>query len=936
MTLAPGTRFGPYEILSHLGAGGMGQVYLAQDVKLRRKVALKLLSAEFADNQDRLRRFIREAETAAGLSHPNAAHIYEVSQADSINFIAMEYVEGETLRRRTVHTKLSTDEILDIAVQVASALSAAHQAGIVHRDIKPENIMLRPDGYVKVLDFGLAKLTERQPGASDTEAITMANVDTEPGKVMGTVAYMSPEQARGLAVDARSDVFSLGVVIYEMVTCHKPFQGETSTDVFVSILKTEPAPLARYSPEVPTELQRVVSKALRKDREERYQTVKDLLLDLRSLKQELEFQEKLQISLSSEVSGVAAAAAGSGQIALATARQTAAHSIDAATRTTSSAEYLISEIKSHKKAAALALAVSIIAAVGLAFGLLKLIGRNNSSVPFQAMKITRLTTTGKALWTSLSISADGKYVTYVVDDDRRQSLWVKHVATNSNVQIVPPADVDYRGVTFSRDGNYVYYANSYKNDPVGALYQVPVLGGTGRKILEGIDGPVTFSPDGKRLAFVREYLSKAERALIVANVDGTGEQKLATRKNPDYFVRRGPAWSPDGKIIACPAGSNIGSYQNLVEVQVESGSEKPISTHKFVEVGQVAWLPNGTGLLMTAADQRPNPSQLYYLSYPGGELRKVTNDLNNYYAVSLTADLNTLVAVQHDVLSRIWIAPSEDTSRAKQITSGKVDGGDGICWTPADRIVYQSTAGGSYDLWIMDADGSNQKQLTGRTGVQGSAANVARGSPSVSRDGRYIVFHGNSTGSFDIWRMDSNGDNLKQLTTDGAAFSPACSPDGQWVVYTSNSSGKDTLLKVGINGGEPLQLTDKPSPHPAISPDGKLIACYYGDERSNSPWKLALIPFEGGQPTKLLDVPATVNLDTPIKWTPDGRAVVYGDTRNGISNIWSQPVDGGPPKQLTNFNTDGILHFDWSRDGKQLACSRGNEISDIILMSNSK
>jgi Tol biopolymer transport system component len=372
-------------------------------------------------------------------------------------------------------------------------------------------------------------------------------------------------------------------------------------------------------------------------------------------------------------------------------------------------------------------------------------------------------------------------------------------------------------------------------------------------------------------------------------------------------------------------------------VQVESGSEKPISTHKFVEVGQVAWLPNGTGLLMSAADQRPNPSQIYYLSYPGGELRKVTNDLNNYYAVSLTADLNTLVAVQHDVLSRVWIAPSEDTSRAKQITSGKVDGADGICWTPDDRLVYQSTAGGSYDLWIMDADGSNQKQLTGRTGVQGSAAaNVARGSPSVSRDGRYIVFRGNSTGSFDIWRMDRNGDNLKQLTTDGAAFSPACSPDGQWVVYTSNSSGKDTLLRVGINGGEPLQLTDKPSPHPAISPDGKLIACYYGDERSNSPWKLALIPFEGGQPAKLLDVPATVNLDTPIKWTPDGRAVVYGDTRNGISNIWSQPVDGGPPKQLTNFNTDGIVHFDWSRDGKQLACSRGNEISDIILMSNSK
>jgi eukaryotic-like serine/threonine-protein kinase len=934
MTLDPGTRFGSYEILAQIGSGGMGQVHLAQDSRLRRKVALKVLSAEFAGHKDRLRRFIREAEAAASLSHPNAAHIYEVNRIGGINFIAMEYVEGETLRHRMAHTRLRPSEVVDVAIQVASALVAAHHAGIVHRDIKPENIMLRPDGYVKVLDFGLAKLIEEQPPSSDTEAPTIAKLETDPGKVMGTVSYMSPEQARGIQVDARSDVFSLGVVIYEMVAGQRPFQGETSTDLFVSILTTEPVSIVKHSPDVPAELQRIVSKALRKDREERYQTAKDLLIDLRTLKQELEFELKLRHSSSLEVSSAVAAASGSERIAL-TVKAPSIGTVEAAARTVSSAEYLISEIKSHKKAAILAFVTITIAVAGVTFGVVKLVGKKSSS-RFQAMEISRLTSTGKALWTSLSISPDGKYVAYVIDDDRRQSLWVKHVATTSNIQIVPSAEVDYRGLTFSRDGNYIYYASSNKNDPVGSLYQVPVLGGAARKILDGIDGPVTFSPDGKQLAFVREYLSKAERALIVANMDGTGERLLATRKNPDYFVRRGPAWSPDGKVIACPAGSNIGSYQNVVGVQVEGGLEKPISTHRFVEVGQVAWLADGSGLLMTASERRPSPCQVYYLSYPDGELQKVTSDLNNYYAVSLTTDLNQLVAVQNEVPSRIWVAPNGDASRARQITSGKLDGADGLCWTTDNRIIYQSTAGGSFDLWIMDADGANQKQLTVPSVVEGSSSNAASSSPSVSPDGRYVVFTANRTGNFDIWRMDISNGNFRQLTNEGGVYNPQCSPDGLWVVYTSNSSLKDGLFKVGLDGSGSVQLSDKPSPRPAVSPDGKLVACYYGDEVSNTSWKIAIIPMKGGLPTKLLELPATVSLDAPMRWTPGGRAIAYVDNRNGVSNIWSHPLDGGPPKQLTYFNADRIFRFDWSPDGKQLACSRGNEVSDIVLMINSK
>ena len=354
MNLATGTKLGSYEILSPLGAGGMGQVYLAQDTKLRRKVALKLLTAEVADNRDRVRRFVQEAEAAAALNHPNVAHIYEVNQHGEVNFIAMEYVDGETLRRLITNGRINISEALDIAAQVAGALSAAHEAGIVHRDIKPENIMLRRDGYVKVLDFGLAKLTESKTLSIDTEAPTIARFESDPGTVLGTANYMSPEQARGQEVDARTDIFSLGVVLYEMAAGRTPFEGESTTDVLAAILGQEPLPLARYSREAPEALEWITAKALRKDREERYQTAKELLSDLRGLKQRREFQAELERSTSTDVVEMRTPATSNGTIATETAKHTGVHAKDAEKlRTTSSAEYIVSEIKRHKRGAAL-------------------------------------------------------------------------------------------------------------------------------------------------------------------------------------------------------------------------------------------------------------------------------------------------------------------------------------------------------------------------------------------------------------------------------------------------------------------------------------------------------------------------------------------------------------------------------------------------------
>ncbi len=304
MSVTAGTQLGHYEVCSLLGAGGMGEVYLAKDTRLRRNVALKLLPPDLSLNKDRLLRFEQEAYAASALNHPNILTIYEIGQANDIRFIAAEFIDGVTLRQQMTGTQIELTEVLDTMVQVASALAAAHQAGIVHRDIKPENIMVRHDGYVKVLDFGLAKLTEYQRLVSDPEAATMHLVKTEPGTVMGTVSYMSPEQARGLEVDERTDIWGLGVVIYEMVAGKAPFDGLTKSDVIASILKTEPLPLSRFS-QVPSELQRIVKKALRKDRAERYQTVKDLVLDLKNLRREIEGRNETEAFVQQEVSSVA-------------------------------------------------------------------------------------------------------------------------------------------------------------------------------------------------------------------------------------------------------------------------------------------------------------------------------------------------------------------------------------------------------------------------------------------------------------------------------------------------------------------------------------------------------------------------------------------------------------------------------------------------------
>jgi Tol biopolymer transport system component len=928
MLIAPGTRLGRYEVSSQLGAGGMGEVYLAQDTHLRRPAALKILPARFTESDDRLRRFEREASAASALNHPNIITIHEIGREDAVHFMAMEFVDGETLRARLDRGELTLREALDIAIQVADALAAAHEAGIVHRDIKPENVMIRRDGYVKVLDFGLAKLTERQGLPVDSQAPTIAKAETDPGTVMGTMQYMAPEQARGLDVDRRADIWSLGVVLYEMLTGRAPFAAETPSDVIVALLSHEPAALTEHGEEVPYELERIVRKALQKNREERYQTIKDMALDLKSLRRELEVGAELERSVA-PASGVGGRSVRSGAHARrATAPRGSRASTGgwgAAVQTTGDGESFVARLGQNRRA--LLLGLALVAAAGLvAFALYKFFASKSAGTGaglFKRSQVVKLTNNGNTK--VAAISPDGKYVAYAMDEGGKQSLWLRQVAISSNVRLLPPAEVQYYVCAFSADGDFIFYVMGDGKTPP-AIYKLPVLGGSPTKVIDNITAPIIPSPDGKQLAVVNIDRAKQEVTLSVSNLDRTGERKLMSRQAPEFFDW--VAWSPDGKSIAVPVRgfADNNPHFKIVEVSVADGSEKVIATQPWISGGQIAWLADKSGLVMTARSQDSSFDKVWHISYPNGEVQAITNDLNDYTGVSVSADSTALVAVQTQRLSNIWLSKSAKDYTAAQITPGVGNYYD-LAWTPDGRILYSSDASGSADIWEMSADGTNQKQLTA-----GAGRNYG---PVASPDGRYIVFHSDRSGTWQIWRMDRDGSNPRQMTPDGAESTWAqVTPDSRFIIYQHlNAKPKATAWRMGIDGGEAVELTDKLSLRPAVSPDGKWVACWRYGEQPHPGLQVVVFPSEGGEAVKSFDVTsnAMAGWDTPVKWTADGNALTYEDQLEGVGNIWRQPIEGGKPERLTDFKEHQIFSFEWLRDGR-LVCSRGFRASDAVLI----
>jgi serine/threonine protein kinase len=909
-TLAPKTRFDRYEIDSLLGKGGMAEVYLAKDLRLHRKVALKILPADVASH-DRMRRFEQEATAAAALNHPHIAQIFEIGQHEGAHFIAMELVDGTTLRTKihTEHAPLS--QLLKYLQQVAEGLTQAHAAGIVHRDLKPDNIMITHDDYAKILDFGLAKLIEPQKRTdADASAFTESGAAimahrSSAGMIMGTVGYMSPEQAQGKVkeIDHRSDIFSFGCILFEAATGQRPFADKSVIESLHKVVHESAPLITDFNPSAPPALQRVVRRCLEKDRAERYQTITDVALELSEVRRAMTGTADNETIVSPSGTSKTLGRVSAEQLI----RRTS----------TSGAEYVVTELRRHQKSFAVVVTVLL---VGFAYGLYQFITQRPPPIFSAAITLTRLTATGRAF--AGLISPDGKQVVYSVEEAGQQSIWVRQVATSISVQIVPPSDSTYAHFSFTHDGSYLYFNKQEKGGP-GALYQMPASGGSARKIVENATSRAALSPDDKRLAFIRGGFFEDENSLVVANSDGSEERVIATRKRPNNFYLGGIAWTPGGESITCAVGL---PSQTLIQVPLAGGAEKPVKTPKWFAVLNFEWLPEGNGLIVVVREQlRSSPLQLWRLSYPSGEAQRITNDFNNYSSLSLSADASALVVIKRERTAHVWVVPEGDASRARQLTTGtdRQDGDPAINWTPDGRIVYDSTASGSRHTWIMNADGSNQRQLT-------SGAFEDQGA-HFSPDGRYLVFVSNRSGPFHVYRTDSDGNNLQQLTNGPGEAAPFFSPDGQWVLCSSNDF---TSWRVAVDGGELIPMTKGWASD--ISPDGKLVAYVRPVVAGGLLWTITIMPFAGGPPLKTFDVTSESRPNS--RWTPDGRAIVYnltqGGVLSGVTNLWMQSLDDRPPSQLTNFTSQTFFAFDWSPDGKSLACGRGTTSSDLVMISN--
>ncbi len=880
MTLAAGTRLGPYEILSPLGAGGMGEVYRAKDTRLSREVAIKVLPESLASDQERLKRFEKEARSASALNHPNIVTIHDIGSESGVSYIAMELVEGTTLRESLASGPLPIKKMLQIAPQIAEGLARAHEAGIVHRDLKPENVMVKRDGLVKILDFGLAKLSSTGSGSDEGSQLpTMTG--TTPGVIVGTVGYMSPEQAGGRPLDFRSDQFSLGAILYEMATGRRAFARATAVETLAAIVREEPASLGSARPDIPAPLRWVAERCLAKDPRERYASTEDLARDLVNLR-------------------------------------------DRVVESTSSASPAL-EAPSlwRRRTLVTGWFLSALFLVLLLFVAFR--AKRAPPVPTGAeATITQLTNSNEGEYSG-AISPDGRQFAFVSEKGGSPDIWVRQVSGGESFRITRDAAAE-TDLVYAPDGESLYYTTLESERPI--IWRIPALGGTPRKVVDGARYPSP-ATDGRRLACVRsvgpDFLMWVGRGSIeIDGADGTRGRKLYEGAGI------GPiSWSPDGRRIAFNQGDFF-EARNLHILDVESARERSVTHYPLGGVFSQAWLPDGKSLVISRWPHALGSSADLLVATDEGEpLRRLTLAVGTRFVHPVVAAngkrlIATTETDQHEVW-RIPLGPDPESNGRNAVRL--LDSSGDPFWAQVSRdgttVLFNSTASGSRNLWTMPLDGNaSSRQVTFLSG------NVLTHS-SLSPDGSRVAYASHQTGASKIWTANVDGSNAVELT-DGPAqdFWPIWSNDGRWVAFGSLRGGEPQLWKVPSTGGQAVPITREGGFRGDWSPVDNRIVFWKAGE-------LQVVDADSGK--VLLRVPAGDLVLTLPVWSPDGRSFsAMREEPHDNSSLWIFDAKTGERRLAAllppGFHT--IFRAGWTRDGQSLIVNRNKTISHIVLLEN--